>query len=105
MMSNKGLNSNEALDESTATNSSVTVSGIRRVKDAVIALDIKDYSRNPGKSDPPSFRAGLALNYGATSIRLPNKREEAQGLRTSAECSTPLRRPGVALGVADGPES
>jgi len=39
-MSNKGLNSNEALEESTATNCSVTWSGIRRVKEAVIALDI-----------------------------------------------------------------
>src|SRR5438132_11580163 len=47
MMSNKGLNSNEALDESTATNSSVTLSGIRRVKEAVIALDIKDYTPDP----------------------------------------------------------
>ena len=42
-MSNKGLNSNEALEESTATNSSVTLSGIRREKEAMIALDIKDY--------------------------------------------------------------
>src|SRR5438132_11530760 len=47
MMSNKGLNSNEALDESTATNSSVTLSGIRREKEAVIALDIKDYTPDP----------------------------------------------------------
>src|SRR5207248_5693150 len=43
-MSNKGLNSNEALEESTSTNSSVRLSGIRRLKEAVIALDIKDYS-------------------------------------------------------------
>jgi hypothetical protein len=46
-MSNRGLNSNEALDESTATNSSVTLSGIRRLKEAVIALDIKDYTPDP----------------------------------------------------------
>src|SRR5947209_1074248 len=44
MMSNKGLNSNEALEESTATNSSLTLSGIRREKEAMIALDIKDYT-------------------------------------------------------------
>src|SRR5438093_3907363 len=48
-MSNKGLNSNEALDESTATNSSVTLSGIRREKEAMIALDIKDYTTDAGK--------------------------------------------------------
>src|SRR5438477_7254683 len=52
MMSNKGLNSNEALDESTATNSSVTLSGIRREKEAPTDLDITDYSRNPGNSEP-----------------------------------------------------
>src|ERR1700719_1988861 len=50
MMSNKGLNSKEALDESTATNSSVTLSGIRREKEAPTDLDITHYSRNPGKS-------------------------------------------------------
>lgn len=49
-MSNKGLNSNEALDESTATNSSVRLSGIRRLKEAVIALDIKDYTPDPENS-------------------------------------------------------
>src|SRR5467141_2869782 len=53
MMSNKGLNSKEALDDSTATNSSVTLSGIRREKEAPTDLDITDYSRNPGKRDPP----------------------------------------------------
>jgi hypothetical protein len=49
-MSNKGLNSKEALDESTATNSSVTLSGIRREKEAPTDLDIEHYSRNPGNS-------------------------------------------------------
>jgi hypothetical protein len=44
------LNSKEALDESTATNSSVTLSGIRREKEAPTDFDITDYSRNPGKS-------------------------------------------------------
>jgi hypothetical protein len=52
MMSNKGLNSKEALDESTATNSSVTLSGIRREKEAPTDLDIEEYSRNPGNSEP-----------------------------------------------------
>src|SRR5204863_1712796 len=49
--SNKGLNSNEALDESTATSSSVMLSGARRVKEAPDGLDIWDYSTDPGNSD------------------------------------------------------
>src|SRR5438552_6503328 len=49
-MSNKGLNSNEALEESTATNSSVTLSGIRREKEAMIALGIKDYTTDRRQS-------------------------------------------------------
>src|SRR5438876_3265809 len=53
MISNNGLNSKEAREESTATNSSVTLSGIRREKEAPTDLDITDYSRNPGNSDPP----------------------------------------------------
>ena len=52
MTSNNGLNSNEALDESTATNSSVMLSGIRREKDAPADLDIEDYSPDPGNSEP-----------------------------------------------------
>src|SRR5678810_1153725 len=52
MMSNKGLNSNEALEESTATNSSVTLSGIRREKETPTDLDIKNYRLDPGNSDP-----------------------------------------------------
>ena len=52
MMSNKGLNSNEALEESTATNSSVTLSGIRREKEAPTDLDIENYRLDPGNSDP-----------------------------------------------------
>ena len=43
-MSNKGLNSNEALEESTATNSSVTLSGIRRAKETPEGLNIEDYT-------------------------------------------------------------
>jgi hypothetical protein len=46
------LNSKEALDESTATNSSVTLSGIRREKEAPTDLDIEDYTPDPGNSDP-----------------------------------------------------
>src|SRR5437667_11015412 len=48
-MSNKGLNSNEALQESTATNSSVTLSGIRRMKETPDGLDIEDYTTDAGK--------------------------------------------------------
>jgi len=50
-MSNKGLNSNEALEESTATNSSVTLSGARRVKEITNRLDIQEYRMDPGNSD------------------------------------------------------
>jgi peptidoglycan hydrolase-like protein with peptidoglycan-binding domain len=49
-VSNKGLNSKEALDESTATNSSVTLSGIRREKETPADLDIEDYTPGPGDS-------------------------------------------------------
>lgn len=48
-MSNKGLNSNEALEESTATNSSVTLSGIRREKETPEGLNIEDYRPNHRK--------------------------------------------------------
>jgi hypothetical protein len=51
MVSNKGLNSKEALDESTATNSSVTLSGIRREKETPADLDIEDYTPDPEDSD------------------------------------------------------
>src|SRR5438270_750018 len=51
MVSNKGLNSKEALDESTATNSSVTLSGIRREKEAPDGLDIEYHSTDPENSD------------------------------------------------------
>src|SRR5882724_1618994 len=47
MTSNRPLNSKEALEESTATSSSVMLSGARREK---VGLDINDYSRNPGNS-------------------------------------------------------
>ena len=50
-MSNKGLNSNEALHESTATNSSVTLSGIRRMKETPDGLDIEDYSPDHRKCE------------------------------------------------------
>src|SRR5205823_4235077 len=63
MMSNKGLNSNEALDDSTATNSSVTLSGIRREKEAPTDLDIENYSRNPRICDHRRGNAGLTADY------------------------------------------
>jgi hypothetical protein len=45
------LNSKEALDESTATNSSVTLSGIRREKETPADLDIEDYTPEPRNCD------------------------------------------------------
>src|SRR5260370_14180590 len=66
MMSNKGLNSNEALEESTATNSSVTWSGIRRVK-ALVALDIKDYSTE-GRIRQRSEAAASARRWRAKEV-------------------------------------
>src|SRR5215472_7005227 len=50
-MSNNGLNSNAALEESTATSASVMLSGIRRLKEKRGALDIQDYTTIPGNSD------------------------------------------------------
>jgi hypothetical protein len=49
MISNKGLNSKEAFDESTPTSSSVMQSGARRVKEIADRLDIQDYRTDPGK--------------------------------------------------------
>src|SRR5438105_6005249 len=51
IVSNKGLNSKEAFDESTAISSSVMQSGARRVKEKADRLDIKDYRTDPGNSD------------------------------------------------------
>jgi len=48
-MSNRGLNSNVPRQDSTATSSSVMLSGMRREKEAPVGLDIGDYSTNPGK--------------------------------------------------------
>src|SRR5207253_5849538 len=47
MTSNRPLNSNEALEERTATSSSVMLSGARREK---VGLDINNNSRSPGIS-------------------------------------------------------
>src|ERR1700720_3034017 len=47
MTSNRPLNSKEALEESTATSSSVMLSGARREK---VGLDIIYYSRDPRNS-------------------------------------------------------
>src|SRR5690348_13022248 len=46
MMSNKGLNSNDALEESTTTSSSVMLSGMRREKEIARFLAITEYSRD-----------------------------------------------------------
>src|SRR5437762_14124693 len=67
MISNNGLNSKEALDESTATNSSVTLSGIRREKEAPTDLDIENYSRNPRICDRRRGNAGLTADYPPSS--------------------------------------
>src|SRR5437762_8934602 len=66
-MSNRGLNSNEALEESTSTNSSVRLSGIRRLKEAVIALDIKDYSTERRKRQRTRAR-GLRSEIGGQPV-------------------------------------
>lgn len=52
MTSNKALNSNDALEESTAASSSVILSGARRVKEAPDGLDIEEHTTNPQNSDP-----------------------------------------------------
>ena len=49
MTSNRPLNSKDALEERTATSSSVILSGARREK---VGLDINDNSRSPGNSHP-----------------------------------------------------
>jgi hypothetical protein len=45
------LNSKESFDESTATSSSVRLSGARRVKEIAERLDIQEYRTDPGNSD------------------------------------------------------
>ena len=50
MMSNRGLNSNVALEENAATSSSVILSGARREKEAPDGLDIADYRRDAENS-------------------------------------------------------
>jgi hypothetical protein len=71
MVSNKGLNSKEALDESTATNSSVTLSGIRREKETPADLDIENYTPDPGDSD----RQGSVQERLALGIRYKDMRK------------------------------
>jgi hypothetical protein len=66
------LNSKEAFDESTATSSSVTLSGIRREKDAPAGLDIEDYRLDPGNSEPPSQVCDwLEVRYQRSAVSLP----------------------------------
>ena len=50
-MSNNGLNSKEAFDESTAASSSVRLSGARRAKEIANRLDIQEYRTKPENSD------------------------------------------------------
>src|SRR5438067_12316475 len=54
-ISNNGLNSKVAVDESTATNSSVMLSGARRVKEMPERLDIQDYRPDSKNSDRARF--------------------------------------------------
>jgi len=51
IISNNGLNSKESFDESTATSSSVRLSGARRVNEIADRLDIQEYRIDPGNSD------------------------------------------------------
>src|SRR5213076_1562989 len=55
IISNNGLNSKAAFDESTAINSSVMLSGARRVKEMPERLDIQDYRPDSENSDPARF--------------------------------------------------
>ena len=48
-MSNRGLNPNVPRQESTATSSSLMLSGMRREKEAPVGFDIDNYSTFPGK--------------------------------------------------------
>src|SRR5436853_6821890 len=90
MMSNKGLNSKEALDESTATNSSVTLSGIRREKGAPTDLDIEEYSRNQGNSDPPFAKARARQARQRTAVTC----HESLPLRQAAATHRAVNLPG-----------
>src|SRR5438046_7203671 len=74
-MSNKGLNSNEALEESTATNSSGILSGIRREKEAPDGLDIEDYrpdSENSDRSRNQDQQSAVCQSESVLRIRRQN---------------------------------
>src|SRR6266404_4629505 len=60
MISNRALNSNEALEESTATSSSVTLSGARRAKVTPRFLDIEQYIINSRNSHWSPIWMGVA---------------------------------------------
>src|SRR5207253_2249926 len=64
--SNRPLNSKEALEESTATSSSVMLSGARREK---VGLDIIYYSRNPRNSQPRSGQPPTSRSRGTTACQ------------------------------------
>src|ERR1043166_3576922 len=100
MISNKGLNSKEAFDESTATSSSVRLSGARRVKEK----DIQEYRIDPGNSDegrdqpkPPlltlAFNAArLASRIATICFRMRAHQFAAAGQPTApADCSEILK--------------
>src|ERR1700736_1382118 len=96
MMSNKGLNSKEALDESTATNSLVTLSGIRREKEAPTDLDIEEYSRNPGNSHRGlrGQRSQVSGQLGSCGLRrVAQERVEIQWVRGHCDGTVGVARP------------
>src|SRR5436309_2276118 len=80
MVSNKGLNSKEALDESTAINSSVMLSGARRVKEIPDRLDTQDYSIDPQNSD-------RGREFCAESIKIENTQDSGASTRRQ-RCKT-----------------
>src|SRR6266702_1016522 len=75
--SNKGLNSNESLEESTATSSSVMLSGIRREKVAPGFLDIEEHTTNSQNSDPRA-KSGQRRRH-PPSLKLLRGREIGSG--------------------------
>jgi hypothetical protein len=68
IISNKGLNSKETFDESTAINSSVMLSGARRVKEMPDRLDIQDYRPDSEKSDRGNLAEGMRRFHGSTKV-------------------------------------
>src|SRR5205085_377795 len=93
MISNSALNSNEPLEESTATSSSVTLSGARRAKVTPRFLDIEQHIINSRNSDRIRPRRPLRKWHdpiGPQHVRSLWTRIPS-GL-TSDYCAKPLRR-------------